>query len=158
MESESRELGRIEMKPLHRGFLIAAFVVVAVRVILRAVFTIMAKSALGAPLIVSGLLTIVILIQLWFKGGCTPTFLYAILEPLMCTIFWFVLIFGIDTTESCFHLGDTYCESIDSSSQLSNDYVRRPHAWWVAVIIPGLIFDLLFLFVFRKPLVVKQTF
>ena len=133
-----------------------AFVVSALRVIVRVILTVMAKSVLGAPLIIAGLLSLATLFQLWFKGGCTPTVLYVLIEPVFCTIFWCCLIFASNTNLSCNELGETFCGGINSQNLLDLDLVRRPHPWWVALVIPGLLFDLAFLYVFRKPVVIIE--
>ena len=100
------------MGPIHGCFILAAFIVSVIRLILRSVFVIMTESPLGIPLITACLLSIAFLIFLQRKGGCAPTILYFVFEPLLCTIWWCLLIFALDTNQICHKLGSDVCEDI----------------------------------------------
>ena len=45
------------------------------------------------------------------------------------------------------------CE--DLVEEIPEDYIRRPHLYWVALLIPGIIPDIIFLIKFWRP--VKTT-
>ena len=66
-----------------------------------------------------------------------------------------MLLYALDTNSICHELGNDVCEDV-SIEQLPYDYTRRMHPWWIVLIIPGLIFDSIFLWVFRKPTVVER--
>ena len=138
------------MKPKHIYFICAAMIVSVIRLILRTIFVIMAESPLGVPPVIFSLLSFAILVVLQRKGGCNSVILYFLVEPILCTIWWCILVFALDTNNICSNLGDGYCEDIDPM-ELTFDYVRRPHAWLIALIVPGLIFDVMFMWVFRQP-------
>ena len=143
------------MSGRHKGLIYAALIVSIIRLILRSVFVIVTESPLGIPLIVTSLLAIGILLILMRKGGCSMVILYFCVEPLLSTLWWCMLLYALDTNDICHKLGSDICEDV-SLKQLSYDYVRRMHPWWIVLIIPGLIFDIIFLWVFRKPTVADR--
>ena len=61
-ESERNDTLRPDFSPVQRYMLIAAYVVAAIRTILRTVFVIIATTATGIPLMVVSLLSIALLI------------------------------------------------------------------------------------------------
>ena len=100
------------MGPIHGWFIFAGLIVGVIRLILRSVFVILTESPLVIPLITTSLLSIAFLIILQRKGGCGPTLLYFVVEPLFCTIWWFLLIFALDTNQICHELGSDVCEDV----------------------------------------------
>ena len=143
------------MSKKHTGLIYAALMVSIVRLILRSVFVIVTESPLGVPLIVTSILAICVLLILARKGGCPMVILYFCVEPLLSTIWWCMLLYALDTNSICHELGSDVCEDV-AGKQLPYDYTRRMHPWWIVLIIPGLIFDSIFLWVFRRPTVIVK--
>lgn len=143
------------MSRKHTGLIYAALLASIIRLILRSVFVIVTESPLGIPLISTSLIAIGILLILLRKGGCSMVILYFCVEPLLSTIWWCMLLYALDTNSICSKLGSDVCEDV-SGKQLPYDYTRRMHPWWIVLIIPGLIFDCIFLWVFRRPTVTER--
>ena len=155
MEKMYDSTGPNVMSRKHRSLIYAALLVSIVRLILRSVFVIVTESPLGIPLISTSILAIGILLILVRKGGCSMVILYFCVEPLLSTIWWCMLLYALDTNEICYELGSDVCEDV-SVKQIPYDYTRRMHPWWIVLIIPGLIFDFIFLWVFRRPTVTER--
>ena len=136
---------------MHNRMIMAALAVTLIRLILRVVFVIMTESEFAVPLICASLLCIAFLIILQRKGGCSPVILYVMVEVVGMTIFYCLVLYGLDTNKICRELGDNYCEDVDFSTASQSDYTRRPEAYWIVLIIPGMIFDIFFIYVFRHP-------
>ena len=134
---------------MQRIMLIVGFIASIVRLVLRIIFVVVSETPLGIPLIIFSLLAITMLIQLKWKGGCTGTVFYFLFEPLSTTIYWLCMLYVANTNQSCAILGDGVCEDI-SGMETSDGSIRRPHAFWVALLIPGLIVDFLFIYAFRR--------
>ena len=145
-----------EMQRKHKLFIYAAIFACLIRLILRSIFVILTESELGIPLIVSSLITMGLLFFLERKGGCTMVFFYFFVETLLSTFWFCMLLYVLDTNQICHELGTGVCENV-SVKQLPYDYTRRPYAWWIVLLIPGLAFDITFLWVFRRPTVVNRV-
>ena len=85
-----------------------------------------------------------------------PTFFYLVLEPVGATIYWCCVLYAMNTNKSCQELGDSVCEEVPLGD-LDDDYIRRPHAWWIALLTPGLIFDITFVILFGRPVQMKRV-
>lgn len=133
----------------------AALTVCLIRLILRSVFVILTESELGIALIASSLVSMAVLLILLRKGGCSMVILYFCVEPLLSTFWICMILYFFNTNSLCHELGSTFCEEV-AYNQLPYDYTRRPYEWWIVIIIPGLIFDILFLWFFRKPTIVSR--
>ena len=138
------------MESKHRVMINLAWVVLVLRLVSRTVFVIVTETTEGIALICTALIAVPILLHLKTKGGCSATVLYAIVEPIFGTIYWCLVIFVFNTDNMCHKLGNDVCESL-GSREVSSDFVRRPFAWWVVLMTPGLLFDFVFLVFFRKP-------
>ena len=61
------------------------------------------------------------------------------------------MLYVVNTNDTCSALGDGFCEDM-TGKVITTDYVRRPEPYRVVLLIPGLIFDAVFIFFFRKPI------
>ena len=141
------------MEHKHKTMIRLAGVVSIIRLILRSVFVIVAETPEGIALICSSLLCIPILLHLRAKGGCSAVLLYALVEPILSTIFWCLTLYAFSANNMCHSLGDDVCEPL-GDRQLPQDYDRHAEPFWAALLIPGLLFDIAFLVMFRNPLAV----
>lgn len=142
---------KLQFSRVQKYMLIACFIVTIIRLILRTSLVIVTTTPIGIPLIVSSLLSLAFLFHIKYKGGCSGTSLYFILELVLASLHWIFIVFVYKTNHTCNELGNAFCE--DTSGQdLPGDYIRRLHPYWVLIILPGLIFDIFFVIVFRKPI------
>ena len=86
-----------------------------------------------------------------------PTFFYLIVEPIAATIYWCCVLYAMNTNTSCKELGDSVCGEIPADELDNDDYIRRPYAWWIALLVPGLIFDITFVIMFGRPVQMKRV-
>ena len=91
------------------------------------------------------LLDIAILVTLSKKGGPGPIFFYGLIEAFLATLYYTLMIFTLDTTNSCNALGKSFC---------SNG--KDPNTAWILLVIPGIFYDVVFLIYFRIPIDVKE--
>ena len=87
----------VAMSAYHECFIYAALLVSVIRFILRTVFVVLTESVLGIGPILFSMLAFVFLLFLQRKGGCSMVVLYFLVEPLLCTIWWCLLVFALDT-------------------------------------------------------------
>ena len=122
-------------------------IITVVRFILRTVFVIVTLYLSAIALMAISLLCLAFLITLTRKGGCSLTMLYILCELVLGTIWWIVILYVLDTNDLCREVSGA-CNEVETS-QLSSDYIVRPKTGWLALLIPGILFDLLFLWFFR---------
>ena len=96
-------------------------------------------------MIIAALLDIAILLTLKFKGGLGPIFLYGLIEVFLATLYYTLVIFTLDTTNSCNTLGTSFCYN-----------GKDPNTAWILLVIPGIFYDVVFLIYFRIPIDVKE--
>ena len=142
----------MEMEKRHRNLISLAMVVSLTRLIIRSALVIVSGSPEYIPLICTAILAFPILIHLRLKGGCSAVLLYVLIELIFTTSYWVITLYVLDTSGLCYKLGSPACEPADLSMQAN--YIRRPQMVWVSIIIPGFIFDLIFLYFFSRPLTV----
>jgi len=98
------------------------------------------------------MLSIVVLLHLLKRGGCSAVVLYFLLEVVLSTFYISMMLFVIDANYVCEKFGNIVCQPVDHSrSRSGGDKSRSAYPWSIAVAIPGLILDLAFVWVFRKP-------
>merc|ERR1712045_710147 len=97
---------------MQKGFICAALLVSIIRLILRSVFVILSESPLGIPLLATCILAFCILLWLQRKGGCSMVVLYFCVEPLLSTVWWCMLLYGLNTNSLCHELGSDICEDV----------------------------------------------
>ena len=90
------------MTQRHKYWIVAALVVTTVRLLSRSTFVIASESALIIPMVCSAVLCILILVQLWNRGGCSAIILYFLIETTFVMIYWLLLIFVMDTSQLCY--------------------------------------------------------
>ena len=73
--------------------------------------------------------------------------LYAVVEPIFSSIYWCAILYIMNTNAFCRDMGDNVCDMPDK--MVSNDYIIRPYPYWAALLAPGLIFDIIFIYKFR---------
>ena len=132
-------------------WVIVSATVASLRLVVRIIFTIMTESLLVIPMICCPVVCVPLLAYLWKRYSCEAICLFTTIEAIFATMYYVILILAIDTTDICNNLdSDTFCETLDVMAQLKDeDYVRRPHAWLATLVVPGLIFDCIFIYVFR---------
>ena len=144
------------MSVMHKQVILVIVITSVIRLILRAVFVILSESPLAIPLVCSALLSVPIMLHLLRQGGCSAVILYFLIEPFFSTIYWCCMLFVMNTNEMCSKLGNSICEDIDGK-QLPFDYIRRPYPAFLILIVPGLLVDFAFHYIFRKPVTVEKV-
>lgn len=137
--------------------IIVAMVICFLRLIGRSIFVIVTQDVVGIPLVCSSLLAIVSLTILGRSGGCTPTLVYTLVEALFTTSYWLSVILVIDTNHICSQLGDSFCQKNDEVDALKDGSVRRIDLMWLIMVLPGVCFDFLFIWIFRTPVTVPRV-
>ena len=136
------------MKRLHRITVIVALFVSVLRLVGRTTYVIVAGAPEGIPLICLALLSIACLMYLLTKGGCCTVFLYALIEPVLSTTMWIVILYTIDTNDFCREMGDSVCEI--PVGNVPKDHITRPYYTWLILLIPGFIFDIIIIIIFTE--------
>ena len=152
---KSLVLDKKEMQPVHKKLICAALLITLIRFILRTVFVIITEAVRGIPLLAAALLEFAILWHLQRKGGCSATFLFGLVETFMCTIYYICMIFAMDTNNICREWEDICSDELHEHRGAD---IQRPYALWVLLIIPGLVFDIIFLYYFRYPMKITPQF
>ena len=99
--SQASELKRPEINNLQKYMLIAAIVVQAIRFILRTIFVIVTLYMPAIALMVISLFSVAFVIQMYRRGGCSATVLYAVVEAIFATLWWVLILYVFDTNELC---------------------------------------------------------
>ena len=121
--------------------LYASIMVSFLRLVFASVFCIITQSTLLVAPIVLSLVCIGLAIYSERSTTFTPDFFYGFVSLVLSTTWWSLILFYFNTDDSCHKLGDFICEDkTDEPGQL-----RRPHAWWIVLMIPGTIFDCTFM-------------
>ena len=132
----------------HRIAIVLALLVEVLRLAGRTIYVFVTGTPEGIPLIFLALVSIACLMYLLVKGGGCPVVLYTLFEPFLSTTIWIVILYAIDTNDFCRDMGDSVCDIPDE--KVTEDYITRPYPSWLFLLIPGLIFDVIFICVFRS--------
>ena len=136
------------MKRYQRFTVIFALIVSVIRLAGRTAYVFVTFTPEGIPLICTALISMACLIRMLYKGGCWPVALYIIFEPILSTTLWIVILYSIDTNDFCRDMGDSVCDMPESELKAS-EYITRPYYTWLFLLIPGFIFDIIFICIFR---------
>jgi len=92
--------------------ILAALIISVIRLILRSVFVIITESELVIMPITASLLVIAFMLILQRKGGCSMVILYFLVEPVLVTVWWCLVLYVFNTDKLCHELGNDICEDV----------------------------------------------